>query len=235
MLAQPADIASAAVTALGTAALEYKLDGARVQVHKDGDEVRIYSRRLNDVTVAVPEIVEAIRSFPARTLILDGETLAIKPDGTPQSYQTTMRRFGRKLDIAALQHELPLKTFFFECLHVDGEDLIDQSGAQRAAVIQRILPPDFIMPRIVTDQPAAAEQFMMAALRCGHEGIMVKSLSAPYEAGNRGSSWLKIKSALALDLVILAAEWGNGRRQGWLSNLHLGARVSENGNFVMLG
>ena len=235
MLAQPADTASAAVTALGTAALEYKLDGARVQVHKDGEEVRIYSRRLNDVTIAVPEIVGAILSFPARTLILDGETLAIKPDGTPHSFQTTMRRFGRKLDIDALRHELPLKTLFFDCLHVDGEDLIDHSGAERAAVMQRVLPPDFIMPRIVTDQPAAAEQFMTEALRCGHEGIMAKSLSAPYEAGNRGSSWLKIKFAHTLDLVILAAEWGNGRRQGWLSNLHLGARDPENGNFVMLG
>lgn len=235
MLAQPADTASAAVTALGTAALEYKLDGARVQVHKDGDEVCIYSRRLNDVTVAVPEIVDAIRNFSARTLILDGETLAIKPDGTPHSFQTTMRRFGRKLDIDALRHELPLKTFFFDCLHVDGVDLIDQSGTERAAVLQGILQPDFNMPRIVTDQSEAAEQFMTEALRCGHEGIMAKSLSAPYEAGNRGSSWLKIKSAHTLDLVILAAEWGNGRRQGWLSNLHLGARDPENGNFVMLG
>src|SRR3569623_1345253 len=130
------------------------------------DEVRIFSRRLNVVTIAVPEIVDAIRSFPARTLILDGETLAIKPNGTPHSFQTTMRRFGRKLDIAALRHELPLKTFYFDCLHVDGEDLIDQTGAERAAVMQRILPPDFLMSRIVTDQSAAAEQFMTEALHC---------------------------------------------------------------------
>lgn len=235
MLAQSADTAAEAISVLKTAALEYKLDGARVQVHKDGEEVRVYSRRLNEVTVAVPEIVEAVRALSARTLILDGEALAMKSDGTPHSFQTTMRRFGRKLDIDALRHELPLQAFFFDCLHIDGDDLIDRGGAERTAVMQRLLPAEFILPRIVTNQITVAESFMAEALRRGHEGIMAKSLNAAYEAGNRGSSWLKIKSAHTLDLVVLAAEWGNGRRHGWLSNLHLGARDPENGNFVMLG
>lgn len=235
MLAQTAATPAEAVALLGAAALEYKVDGARVQVHKNGEEVRVYSRRLNEVTPAVPEIVEAIRGLPARALILDGETLAVKPDGTPHSFQTTMRRFGRKIDIDALREELPLQTFFFDCLHIDGEDLIDLGGAERFAAMQRGLPPELIVPRLVTDRAEVAEQFMDKARRSGHEGIMAKSLTAAYEAGNRGSGWLKIKSAHTLDLVILAAEWGNGRRQGWLSNLHLGARDPATGRFVMLG
>ena len=234
MLAQPAATMEEALARLGQAALEYKLDGARVQVHKSEEEVHVYTRQLNDVTVAVPEVVEAVKGLPARTLILDGEVLAMKDDGTPFPFQTTMRRFGRRLDVETLRVELPLRAFFFDCLYCDDLDLIDHAGAERVAVLHRMLPPALAVPRIVTDRVAEAERFMAEALERGHEGVMAKSLSAAYEAGNRGSGWLKVKSVHTLDLVILAAEWGNGRRQGWLSNLHLGAR-DPNGGFVMLG
>src|SRR3569833_3203651 len=187
-----------------------------------------------ELTGAVPEVAEAAKGLPARTLILDGEVLAMKDDGTPFPFQTTMRRFGRRLDVETLRVELPLRAFFFDCLYCDDLDLFDHAGAERVAVLHRMLPPALAVPRIVTVRVAEAERFMAEALERGHEGVMAKSLSAAYEAGNRGSGWLKVKSVHTLDLVILAAEWGNGRRQGWLSNLHLGAR-DPNGGFVMQG
>ncbi|MFL6261135.1 MAG: ATP-dependent DNA ligase [Thermoanaerobaculia bacterium] len=234
MLAQPAGDISEALDRLGEAALELKLDGARVQVHKAGDEVRVYSRRGNEVTAAVPELVETVQALPARQLLLDGETIALRPDGSPYPFQITMRRFGRKLDVARLRGELPLTPFFFDLLHLDGQDLIDRTAGERFAALSEAVP-GLTVPRLVTANAEEAEAFFEEALTRGHEGIMAKDIDSPYEAGRRGYSWLKIKPAHTLDLVILAAEWGHGRRHGWLSNLHLGARDPDNGGFVMLG
>lgn len=235
MLAQTAQDVGEALERLGDLGLEYKLDGARVQVHKAGDRVAVFSRRLNEVTPAVPELVEAVRALPERELILDGEVLALRPDGRPHPFQVTMRRFGRRLDVERLRAELPLAAYFFDCLHRNGADLIDRPGEERFAALADALPSGLVIPRLVTRNPVEAEAFLEDALRRGHEGIMVKALAAPYEAGNRGSSWLKVKPAHTLDLVVLAAEWGHGRRRGWLSNLHLGARDPATGGFVMLG
>jgi DNA ligase-1 len=232
MLAQPAEDIADALGRLGVAALEWKLDGARVQVHKAGDDVRVFTRNLNDVTAAVPEIVEAVRALPARALILDGEAIALARGGAPQPFQVTMRRFGRKLDVAAMRAELPLTALFFDCLRRDGESLVDAPAHERFAALGDALPSGLIVPRIVTRDAAAAQAFYAEALARGHEGVMAKALDAPYEAGNRGASWLKVTHTL--DLVVLAAEWGHGRRRGWLSNLHLGAR-DPGGGFVMLG
>ena len=235
MLAQPAADVDEALALLGEAALEWKLDGARVQVHRDGDDVRVFSRTLREVTAAVPEVVEAVRALPARRLALDGEAIALRPGGTPEPFQVTMRRFGRKLEVARLRSELPLSVLFFDVLHADGEDLVAAPGRARQEVLASALPAPFRVPRLVTADPAAASAFLEDALRRGHEGLLAKSLDAPYEAGRRGSSWLKVKRAHTLDLVVLAVEWGSGRRKGLLSNLHLGARDPENGGFVMLG
>jgi len=235
MLAQPAQDVRDALTQLGTAALEWKLDGARVQVHKSGDEVRVYTRGLNDVTHAVPEIVETARALPAQALILDGETIALRSDGRPHPFQVTMRRFGRKLDVENMRREVPLSVFFFDCLRHEDQDLTDLPASERFAVLSAVLPHELLLPRLVTGDLISAQAFFDAALARGHEGIMAKSLDAPYEAGGRGRSWLKVKQAHTLDLVVLAAEWGNGRRKGWLSNLHLGARDPLTGAFVMLG
>lgn len=234
MLAESAEDVDDALVRLGRASLEYKLDGARVQVHKDGSELRVFTRSLHDITDAVPELVEAVRVAPAQRLIADGEALVLRPDGAPQPFQVTMRRFGRKLDVAALRAELPLTAFFFDCLHLDGEDLIERPQHERFTAAARALPPGLLIPRRVTADVREAQAFLAEALARGHEGVMAKSLDAPYEAGNRGASWLKVKRAWTLDLVVLAAEWGHGRRQGVLSNLHLGARDLQ-GGFVMLG
>ncbi|MDZ4796934.1 MAG: ATP-dependent DNA ligase [Bryobacteraceae bacterium] len=235
MLAETAEDASSAIAELGEAALEYKFDGARIQVHKSGQEVRVYSRRLNEVTPAVPEVVESVSAMPARELILDGEVIALGPSGRPHAFQTTMRRFGRRLDVDALRGELPLTPVWFDVLRADGGDVIDESQARRFALLRDIVPAGELVPNLVTADPDEAEAFMRGALQRGHEGILAKALSAGYAAGARGQSWLKVKQARTLDLVILAAEWGNGRRHGWLSNLHLGARDVEKGGFAMLG
>ena len=234
MLAEPAEDTDDALAQLGRAAFELKLDGARVQVHRRDDEVRVYTRALNEVTAAVPEVVALVRTFAAQTLIFDGEVIALREDGSPLPFQETMRRFGRRLDVESLRRELPLSTFFFDCMYCDGRSLLDATTEQRAAELARIVPEEARVARIVTDDRAQAEAFMQAALDRGHEGVMAKSLSAPYAAGKRGASWLKLKHAHTLDLVVLAAEWGSGRRTGTLSNLHLGARDPE-GGFVMLG
>lgn len=234
MLAQPADSVADALAQLGTAALEWKVDGARVQVHKAGDDVRVYTRNLHDVTGSAPEIVDAVAALPARELILDGEAIVLGEGGAPQPFQVTMRRFGRKLEVARLRETLPLAVYFFDCLHLDGAALIDRPASERFAALRNALPATLVIPRLVTADLAAAEDFYAEALARGHEGVMAKSLAAPYEAGSRGASWLKIKRVHTLDLVVLAAEWGNGRRRGWLSNLHLGARDPA-GGWVMLG
>jgi DNA ligase-1 len=235
MLASPASSLTAALEQLGgTALLDYKLDGARVQAHKGADGTRCYSRTGRDVTASLPEAVEAIDGLDARTIVLDGEVLALGTAGKPRPFQDTMRRVGRKLDDAALRETLPLSLFAFDCLHVDGADLIDRPLAQRAQALADTLPAELIVPRTTTNDVDAAQRFLDAALAAGHEGLMAKAPDSIYEAGARGASWLKIKVAHTLDLVVLAAEWGSGRRQGWLSNLHLGAR-DEAGGFVMLG
>ncbi len=235
MLAGSAEDAGQALAEIEQAALEYKLDGARVQVHKSGSDVRVFSRLLNDVTHACPEIVELARALSARELVLDGEAIALRRDGKPHPFQTTMRRFGRKLEVASARAELPLSVFFFDALQRDGETLIDRPAAERFAALGEAVPAPLVVPRIVTASVEEAEAFLAQALERGHEGVMAKALDAPYEAGRRGKSWLKVKPAHTLDLVVLAAEWGHGRRSGRLSNLHLGARDAEGGGFVMLG
>jgi DNA ligase-1 len=187
------------------------------------------------VTPALPEIVTCVRALPARRLILDGEAIALRADGTPHPFQVTMKRFGRKLDVEALRAELPLSPFFFDVLHADGGDLIDEPHERRAAALAAIAPETIRVPGRIVTSAAEAEAFLEEAMARGHEGIMAKSRAAPYEAGSRGAGWMKIKPAHTLDLVILAAEWGSGRRKGWLSNLHLGARDPESNSFVMLG
>jgi DNA ligase-1 len=235
MLAQTAEDLSAALGELGTALLEWKLDGARIQVHKSGSEVRVFTRNLNDVTARVPEILSSVHQSNSQSLILDGEAIALRSDGRPHPFQVTMRRFGRKLDVEALRGELPLSVFFFDVLLRDGEALVDRGVGERHEILRQVLPSAFVTPSLVTSELEAAQAFHDDALAHGHEGLMVKALGAPYESGRRGSGWLKIKSAHTLDLVVLAAEWGSGRRRGWLSNLHLGARDPEGGGFVMLG
>ncbi len=235
MLAQSADDVVDALNQLGEAALEYKLDGARIQVHKAGDDVRVFSRQLNDVTVAVPEVIAAARRLPWREVILDGEAIALRPTGAPLPFQVTMRRFGRKLDVDRLKAELPLAAFFFDVLYADGSPLLDAPYRERFATLAAAVPAAERVPRIVTADPKEAVSFFERALAAGHEGLMAKALGAPYEAGARGGAWLKVKPVQTLDLVVLAAEWGHGRRRGWLSNLHLGARDPDAGGFVMLG
>ena len=234
MLAQVAEGVSDALERLGEAGFEYKLDGARVQVHRSGPEVRVYSRRLNEVTEAVPELVEAVLQLNARDLVLDGEVIAFDAAGAPQPFQTTMRRFGRRLDVERMRAELPLRTFLFDLLRLDDRDLLDAPARERIAALTD-LAPTLVVPRRVTADAAEADAFYDEALAAGHEGVMAKSLGAPYQAGSRGFAWLKIKPAHTLDLVVLAVEWGSGRRKGWLSNIHLGARNPETGDYVMLG
>jgi len=213
MLAQTAtNVADAMEQLGGEVELEWKMDGARIQVHKAEDIVHIYTRSANDVTVAVPEIVEAVREFSARSLILDGEAIAIDPAGRPHTFQTTMRRFGRRLDVAAMRNALPIQAYFFDCLLIDDESIADRPTRERIDALARAVPPTMQMSRLVTRSLEEAQAFYEASLAAGHEGLMAKSLDAPYEAGNRGASWLKIKRAHTLDLVVLAAEWGHGRR-----------------------
>ncbi len=239
MLAQtceePGDaVGQLASTATGETALDFKLDGARIQVHKSHEKICVYTRNLRDVTGALPEVVEGVRALPNREIVLDGEVLALQPDGRPHAFQTTMRRFGRKLDVARVRAELPLSPRFFDCLYVDGDALIDRPGAERFAALAAWLPAPLRVRRIITGESDQADAFLHEALALGHEGVMAKSLDAPYAAGSRGAQWLKIKPAHTLDLVVLAADWGHGRRRGWLSNLHLGAR-NPGGGFTMLG
>jgi DNA ligase-1 len=196
--------------------------------------VRIYSRQGNEVTRAVPEVVAAVAQLPARELVLDGETLVLAAGDQPLPFQTTMRRFGRHSDDPELRRRLPLRVFCFDCLASDGQTLIDAPTRERHRALADALPAELIVPRLAAASPAAAAGFLEAALAAGHEGLMAKHPEAPYAAGARGSHWLKVKQAHRLDLVVLAAEWGSGRRSGWLSNLHLGCRDGA-GGFLMLG
>jgi DNA ligase 1 len=234
MLAQSADDVPEALACIGEAALEYKMDGARVQVHKSGDDVMVFSRSLKDVTQAVPEVVELVRELPAQDLILDGEVISLLPGGRPQPFQITMRRFGRKLDVERMRQELPITPFWFDLLYLNGTPLLDETQARRFTALAELAPGSLI-PHLVTGDAVSGDAFMEQALARGHEGIMAKAVDAKYAAGARGQSWVKVKRPRTLDLVILAAEWGSGRRKGWLSNLHLGARDTEKGGFAMLG
>jgi DNA ligase-1 len=236
MLASPAGDAAEALERLGEAAFEFKLDGARLQVHRAGGEVRVFTRQLQDVTARVPEVVEWARALPVREAVVEGEALTLRDDGRPRPFQETMRRLGRSKDVEAARGALPLSSFFFDLLYLEGEGpLVSLPYAERIERLQRVVEPAARLPRLVTGDPEEAERFFEQAIAGGHEGLMAKSLTAPYAAGQRGFHWLKLKPAHTLDLVVLAAEWGSGRRHGWLSNLHLGARDAESGQFVMLG
>lgn len=234
MLAATAASASAALETTGEASVEFKLDGARIQVHRQGDEVRVFTRTLADITHRVPEVVEVVRRLPARDVILDGETLALDEDGGPRPFQETMSRFGSES-----VSETVLHPWFFDILHVDGRDLLDEPLSVRRAELERVAGEHRI-PGRVTDDPEVAEQVAREALAAGQEGVVVKALGSPYAAGRRGASWIKVKPVHTYDLVVLACEWGSGRRQGLLSNLHLGAldpdgEYGEPGGFVMVG
>ena len=235
MLAQPASDLRSALERMGEAAVEWKLDGARLQVHVLGDEVRAYTRNLADVTDRVPEVAAALRRLSLGSAVFDGEVIALDEQGRPRPFQVTMSRFGSRRGVDELKDSVPLLPFLFDCLHLDGEDLLDRPAAERFALLAERLPEELRVPRIETADVMEAERFLADALERGHEGVMVKALDAPYEAGRRGGSWLKVKPTHTLDLVVLAAEWGHGRRQGWLSNIHLGARDDATGEFVMLG
>jgi DNA ligase-1 len=229
MLAKTAGTAGKAVSVLGTAYVESKLDGARIQVHRSGDRVEVFTRSLRDITGSVPEVVDAALAYQADSFILDGEALLFGPSG-PEQFQDSMSRFGSDTG----NETVPLAVFYFDCLHLDGIDLIDSPLVRRRAALETAVPAGSLVGWVLTDDPLVADRFFNDAVASGYEGVVVKDPDQPYEAGRRGSGWLKVKPTHTLDLVILAAEWGSGRREGWLSNLHLGARDGE-GGFVMLG
>jgi DNA ligase 1 len=233
MLAQSSETAAAAVAAVGEALVDHKLDGARIQVHRHGAEVRVYTRNLRDVTARSPEVVAAASALEADAAVLDGEVIALRADGTPHPFQDTMARFGSDLPDTA-PPGVALTPFFFDCLHLDGVDLLDAPLSERRAALERAVPAGHRVPGRVVADADTAEAVMAEALGLGQEGVVVKALGAPYEAGRRGAAWRKVKPVHTLDLVVLGVEWGSGRRKGWLSNLHLGARDPD-GGFVMLG
>src|SRR4051794_13577513 len=235
MLAQTAPSVGEALERTGPAAVEWKLDGIRVQVHKLGDEVRVFTRTLDEISDRLPEVVDAVRALPLTSAVLDGEAIALRPDGRPMPFQVTGSRVGSTVDVARSRETTPLTLYVFDALHLDGEDVLVRTYAERHDALAAVLPPELLVPRRVTDDGEAAAAFLDDALTTGHEGVVVKSLTATYDAGRRGAAWVKVKPVHTLDLVVLAVEWGSGRRKGWLSNLHLGARDPENGEFVMLG
>jgi DNA ligase-1 len=232
MLAQTADGPADALARLGRAAFEVKFDGARVQVHRSGEVVRAFTRGLNE-TRAHPEIADVVRALPAREVVLDGEAIVLRADGTPRPFQETMRRFSGATEGGP--RGARLTPYFFDLLHLDGEAWIDRPAVERWAALDRLVPAEFRAPRLITDDVGAAERMLADARARGHEGLMAKALDAPYVAGRRGSAWLKVKPSFSADLVVLAAEWGHGRRTGWLSNLHLGARGDAPDEWVMVG
>jgi DNA ligase-1 len=235
MLANAAEGEGDALARWGQVACELKIDGARIQIHKNGEEIRVFTRHLKEVTERVPEIVAVARRFRLDKAIFEGETLAMRPDGRPLPFQTTMRRFGRVQDIERMKKEIPLTSYFFDLLYLDGEPLFDEPYRKRFELLCEGVPSEYQIPQIVTADEKVVREFLKKSLEAGHEGIMAKGVDSPYVAGHRGFYWLKIKPTKTLDLVILAAEWGHGRRKGWLSNLHLGARDPDSGQFVMLG
>jgi len=235
MLAAAAANMGAALQRISPAAVEWKIDGIRIQVHKNDGEVTVFTRTLDDITARVPEIADAVLGIGAAAAVLDGEAVALFPDGRPRPFQVTSGRAASHDGGGQQRADLPLTPFFFDLLHLDGTDLIDTPGSERHALLTRILPAGLVIPRIVTADPATAGEFFSNAVARGHEGVVVKSLDGGYAAGRRGSEWIKVKPRHTLDLVVLAAEWGHGRRRGRLSNLHLGARDPATGGLVMLG
>jgi ATP-dependent DNA ligase I len=234
MLAASAPDMAAAFGRVSPAAVEWKIDGVRIQVHRQGSQVSVFTRSLDDITARLPEITAAVLAADADALVLDGEAIALGPDGRPRPFQVTASRAGTQGAPGPDRPDVPLTPFFFDLLHLDGRDLIDEPAIERQRLLTAVLPGDLQVPRIVTGDVPEAERFFADAVTRGHEGVVVKSLDAPYAAGRRGSEWIKVKPRHTLDLVVLAAEWGHGRRRGWLSNLHLGARDPD-GGFVMLG
>ncbi|MGW7043495.1 ATP-dependent DNA ligase [Streptomyces avermitilis] len=237
MLAHTAGSVAEAVGKLGACAVEEKLDGIRVQLHRDGDDVRIYTRTLDDITDRLPELTSTALELKGDRLILDGEVIALDGDGRPRSFQEIAGRVGSRVDVATAAAAVPVSPVFFDALSVDGRDLLDLPFTERHAELARLVPEPMRVRRALVSGPddgAAAERFLADTLARGHEGVVVKALDAPYSAGRRGASWLKVKPVHTLDLVVLAAEWGHGRRTGKLSNLHLGARNAD-GSFAMLG
>ena len=235
MLAGTATDVHAGLERLGAAAVEWKLDGARVQIHRDGNDVAVFTRSLDEITDRVPELVAAARALPVRAVVLDGEAIVLQANGRPAPFQQTGRRIGSSRSVERLAVELPLTPMLFDLLHLDGRDLLDLPGAERTASLRALAPPDLLIPRLDAAAGAEAEAFLEGAIARGHEGVMLKAPDQPYQAGRRAAGWLKVKRAHTFDLVVLAAEWGHGRRRGYLSNLHLGARDAERGGFVMLG
>lgn len=235
MLAASAPDVAAALAKISPAAAEWKIDGIRIQVHRAGDEVAVFTRTLDDITARVPEIVDAALSLPVTAAVLDGEAVALAPDGRPRPFQVTAARTASQADVGRMREQTPLTPFLFDLLQLNGSDLIDEPAGERHRLLSETAPATLLTPRIVTADLAEAEAFFADAVAHGHEGVVLKSLEAPYRAGRRGGEWIKVKPRHTLDLVILAAEWGHGRRRGVLSNLHLGARDPETGGLVMLG
>ncbi|MFL5875267.1 MAG: ATP-dependent DNA ligase [Solirubrobacteraceae bacterium] len=227
MLAAPGASLGEALERVGEGAVDWKLDGARIQIHREGDDVAVFSRSLDDLTARLPEVVAAARSLPARRVVLDGEAIALRADGRPEPFQVTGSRIA-----SGAPGVVPV---LFDVLHLDGEDLLDAPLARRADALAGAVAEELRVPRRITADANEAQEHFDAALAAGHEGVVVKALDAPYAAGRRGAGWLKVKPRHTLDLVVLAAEWGHGRRKGWLSNLHLGARAVDGEGFVMLG
>ena len=222
----------------GPMAVDCKLDGIRVQVHRDGQVVRVFTRSLEEITDRVPEVVEATLELPADRLVLDGEAIALDPAGRPRAFQETGARTASRADVATLRRDVPLTPYFFDLLHLDGADLLDEPARVRFDRLAGLAPAPLVVPRTVTDDPGVIREFFDSVLAHGHEGVVLKSLEAPYDAGRRGAAWVKVKPRHTLDLVVLAVEWGSGRREGWLSNIHLGARSAEpdsDQQWVMLG
>jgi DNA ligase-1 len=235
MLASSAATVADALARLSPAVVEWKIDGIRIQVHRAGSDVAVFTRTLDDITIRVPEITEAVLALDVQAAVFDGEAVALGPDGRPRPFQVTASRTGSHMDVARQRADTPLTPFFFDLLHLDGTDLIDEPAHVRHAGLAAVIPADLLVPRLVTADADAAGAFFADAVGRGHEGVVVKSPDARYAAGRRGSEWIKVKPRHTLDLVILAAEWGHGRRRGWLSNLHLGARDPASGGLVMLG
>ncbi len=219
----------------GQTAAEFKLDGARIQIHREGDAVRVFSRRLTDVTDSLPEMVVFARSLPATRFLLEGEVVAVDRQGRPLPFQDLMRRFRRVHEIEEASREIPLRLFLFDLLALDGEDLVDAPYRERWARLEALVPRDVLTPRKLVRTKAEIEAFLRESLEQGHEGLMAKALDSPYSVGKRGKKWFKIKPADRLDMVIVAAEWGSGRRQGWLSNYWLAVRDADTGQFPMIG
>ncbi len=231
MLASPSAGVAEAIGSLGRSSVEWKLDGARIQAHRLGDEVRLFTRNGNDVTSRLPAVTAIMAGLPVEAVVLDGEVIGVGDGERPGLFQDTMSRFSRQRPDEP--GASPLGVWFFDCLHVDGRDLIDEPLTERAAVLDRVAAA-WRVPAVVTGDASEASLFLAGALAAGHEGVVIKSVGSRYEAGRRGQAWRKVKPVRTLDLVVLAAEWGHGRRRGRLSNLHLGAR-DPSGGWVMVG